>query len=257
MLDFKNWNSKTDRFYKTRKVLAFDLDDTLTTDSRLPHEIVEYFEKLQIAKIKVVIVTGRPAGWADALIKLLPLDGIVCENGAVIFSWKNGQLKKKKREAPQRFFFDLEKRTYELNQSQSSREKLLMIQIEILKKIPSVRVASDQFSRLYDLAIDFAEEVSPPLNFLEAQEIANIFLKQGAQAKVSSIHVNGWFGDFSKKSGLKFLVEKQWGLRFLENVAYVGDSPNDGSMFEAVDCSIGVANLKSFIGKVIFQSLNI
>ena len=67
----------------------------------------------------------------------------------------------------------------------------------VLEEIPKSRVAKDQFSRLFDLAIDFCEE-PPDLGLEVAHDIAAIFKRMGAKAKVSSIHVNGWFGDYDK-----------------------------------------------------------
>jgi len=67
-------------------------------------------------------------------------------------------------------------------------------------------VAKDQFSRLYDLAIDFNEE-EPRLGFEAAYQIQSLCESFGAEAKVSSIHVNVWFGKYDKLSMTQILFE--------------------------------------------------
>ena len=69
----------------------------------------------------------------------------------------------------------------------------------VLAEVPGRRVASDQAYRDADLAIDFCEDV-PPLPQEAVDRIAAIFERFGATAKISSIHVNGWFGSYDKLS---------------------------------------------------------
>ena len=42
-----------------------DIDDTLTHNGRLPALAYESMERLKQADIKVIPITGRPAGWCD------------------------------------------------------------------------------------------------------------------------------------------------------------------------------------------------
>ena len=109
-------------------------------------------------------------------------------------------------------------------------------------------LASDQPYRLADLAVDFCEDV-PALPESEIDRIVAIFERAGAQAKVSSIHVNGWFGDYNKLSMAKTLLADVFGLdweRARDVVIYAGDSPNDEPMFAAFPLSVGVANIQAF-----------
>ena len=229
--------------------MAFDMDDTLTHNGSLPSSILMALEKLQSAGIFTVLVTGRPAGWADALVKLLPFDAVVAENGAVLFWWPQGKAKRQTGVEPKRLFWS--NQGYTPMRPDDLQELLDPICTAVLMKFPKTRVASDQPYRIYDLAIDFAEEVRPPLGLTEARDIQKIFESFGATAKISSIHVNGWFGNFSKVDGLKrVLTEYQMNLK--EHVIYMGDSPNDGPLFETAGISIGVANVAPFLGVVEF-----
>ncbi len=250
--DIRDWTEKSDVHMLTRSVLAFDLDDTLTLDGTLPSFIVSSLEALQKKSIRTVLVSGRSAGWADALIKLLPFDGVVAENGALIFYWPRLKKNKGEREEPQRLFWNED--SFAKSPPKSLGEKKEKAARSILNQFPGTRIASDQPYRLYDLAIDFAEEVNPPLGLDVAKGIQQAFEAQGATAKVSSIHVNGWWGNFSKSEGLKKLLSCfDPSLSLKNDLIYVGDSPNDGPLFDVAGLSVGVANIKDFIGVVDFM----
>jgi hypothetical protein len=114
----------------------------------------------------------------------------------------------------------------------------------LLEEFPQFAIASDQFTRRFDLAIDFAEEVGP-FPIAQAEALAEACRRAGATAKVSSIHVNTWFGDWDKASALRRLLDESYALD-LSRVAYVGDSPNDAPLFAVAGTSVGVANLADF-----------
>ena len=97
----------------------------------------------------------------------------------------------------------------------------------MLREVPGAAVASDQPYRLADLAIDFCEDV-PPLPRTDIDRIVAIFERHGAKAKVSSIHVNGWFGSYDKLTTTRTMMAELFGadlgrdadsLRFLRRFA--------------------------------------
>lgn len=230
-----------------KKVFAFDYDGTLSDErGGFDSHVVAQLERIQKLGIRVVMVTGRPAGWADAIVRMLPFDAVVAENGAVLFEWPCLRMHRSAHDRVRKRYWN------ELHQSwgdsipQAARSALHTVLQESQQRFPQVRAASDQAYRLFDLAIDFAEEVSPALSYDQAFDIARIFEKHGAMAKVSHIHVNGWVGQFDKASGLNELL-KGWSLQAASDLVYFGDSPNDGPLFEIAATSIGVANIKSFI----------
>ncbi|MGH1467594.1 MAG: HAD family hydrolase [Bdellovibrionales bacterium] len=223
------------------KYVFTDIDDTLTTHGRLPSNAYDALWKLHNAGFKVIPVTGRPAGWCEMIARFWPVDGVIGENGGFYFSYKDKKMK--------RHFFNTE------TERKENQTKLEQIKNDVLKNVPGSAVASDQFSRLMDLAIDFCEDV-PALPISEVDKIVSIYEKHGAIAKVSSIHVNGWFGAYSKISMIKEFCEKELSSDFdtiSPQAIFVGDSPNDEPSFEYFKYSVGVANIKKFLPSLKFQ----
>jgi HAD superfamily hydrolase (TIGR01484 family) len=224
-----------DRLRSVRVVMT-DIDDTLTHDGRLPAIAYSALENLQNAGFIVIPVTGRPGGWCDHIARMWPVDGIVGENGALYFR-HDAALGKLIRT-----FWKSE------GERIADRQKLDMIRDEVLEKIPGTALASDQSYRDADLAIDFREDVAP-LSIKDIDRIVGIFEAHGAQAKVSSIHVNGWFGDYNKLAMTRRLLSDEFEIDIdaaNETIVFLGDSPNDDPMFEFFKLSIGVANIMDF-----------
>jgi hydroxymethylpyrimidine pyrophosphatase-like HAD family hydrolase len=76
---------------------------------------------------------------------------------------------------------------------------------------------------------------------------------KGAIAKISSIHVNTWFGRYTKIEGIRHLLHqagKDLGLPDFDSLIFVGDSPNDEPMFGAFELSVGVANVKPYLARL-------
>ena len=218
-----------------RYVLA-DIDDTLTVNGRLPADVFAAMERLQQENRRVVPITGRPAGWCDHIARMWPVDAVVGENGAFFFRYDDGRRKMQRR------YYKSEK------QRASDRHKLEKLKADILKKVPGCRVSADQAYREADLAIDYCEDI-PPLSVKDVDKIVSCFEKAGAHAKVSSIHVNGWFGKYDKLTMTKLLFEEvyQENLDDIKSgVIFIGDSPNDAPMFAYFPNSVGVANVLQF-----------
>jgi HAD superfamily hydrolase (TIGR01484 family) len=220
------------------RFLFTDIDDTLTDHGQLGPAAYEALWRLQESGIEVIPVTGRPAGWCEMIARFWPVHGIVGENGGFYFRYHDKKMKR-------HFVFD--DATQEAN-----RAKLDLISKEVVSSVPGCAIASDQFSRLMDLAVDFAEDVKP-MSEKEIDRIVAVFEKHGAQAKVSSIHVNGWFGDYNKLSMCKEYVKRELKMdldKDNEMFAFSGDSPNDEPMFEFFKNSFAVANIKNFITRI-------
>ncbi len=242
MKNISEWTPANDPSFFDKDILAFDLDDTLTQNLVLNIETMTLLEEAQKNGLKTVLVTGRPFGWADALVRLLPFSAAIAENGAIIFEKIDAS-----SENVDCWFWTAAKGYSKDLVPQERMGELHSLRTEVLKMFPRVKIASDQAARIYDVAFDFAERVHPKLSFKQAQEIADYCEAKGFTAKVSSIHVNVWRGMFSKREALEFLIEGIWEKNLQNNVLYVGDSPNDAPLFAAVDASVGVSNIRSFL----------
>ncbi|MEE8350656.1 MAG: HAD-IIB family hydrolase [Rhodospirillales bacterium] len=232
----KSLDQFSDDARRSIKTVLCDIDDTLTTDGHLTANAYGTLERLQGAGVLVLPITGRPAGWCDHIARMWPVDAVVGENGAFYF----------------RYDHDTQTFTKTFHATDGvraeNRKRLDALRDEILSAVPGSAVASDQLYREADLAIDFCEDV-PRLGDGDVALIVKIFEAAGAIAKVSSVHVNGWFGDYDKLSMTGRALEECFKIDIeadKETIVFVGDSPNDEPMFEFFPHAVGVANIRDF-----------
>ena len=229
-----------DHLARSVRVVLSDIDDTLTTDGQLPAAAYMALERLHDAGLIVIPITGRPAGWCDLIARLWPVDAIVGENGALYFAYDRDA-----RIMRQHYWANAEERA-------ANRRKLDQLMSEILTAVPGAGVASDQPYRVADLAIDFCEDVER-LPDAEVDRIVGLFHAAGAQAKVSSIHVNGWFGAYDKLTMTRTVLDREFGIDLdaeRDTIVFAGDSPNDEPMFRHFPLSVGVANIRDFLHRI-------
>jgi len=213
-----------------------DIDDTLTIEGRLVPRVLPVMAEAQARGLKVVPITGRPGGWVDHIARCWPVDGVVGENGGLWY-WFDGQ------KLQRRFFQPQPVRD-------ANRERLKTLAGTILNAVPGTALASDQPYRELDLAIDFREDV-PELGPDSIAAIVQEFERADATCKVSSIHVNGWYGAFDKLEGVRRFHQDRFGTPIdFDRWAFFGDSANDEPMFGAFKHSIGVANVAHFLDRM-------
>lgn len=220
-----------------------DIDDTITTNGQLSAAAYAALERLHAAGLSVVPITGRPAGWCDHIARMWPVDAVVGENGAFYFRYDHAA------RTMQRQFVDAPEIRAQ------HRAALAGIAAEILAAVPGAAIAADQHYRETDLAIDFCEDV-PRLPDAAVQRIVAIMQDRGLTAKISSIHVNGWFGSYDKLAMTRRLYAECFGTDLdTTRVYYVfaGDSPNDAPMFGYFPHAVGVANVRAFAGRLAHQ----
>ena len=218
------------------RAVLVDIDDTLTVNGRLVGRAFQALEDLRKAGVFVAPVTGRPAGWCDLIARQWPVDGVVGENGAFYYAYDEGERRMR--------------RVYALGEAEREANRLAYDALaeEIMAAVPGCAIASDQPFRLADLAIDFCEDV-PALGREEVRKIKALFERAGATAKISSIHVNGWFGRYDKLTMTRKFLRDIGGLDIdeeRERVLFCGDSPNDAPMFAHFPNACGVANVREY-----------
>lgn len=227
--------------WRSIRYLLTDYDGTLTSNGRLPAAGYSALQRLQQTGLVTVLVTGGPAGMGHHMARSWPLDATIAESGAVYYRYQTAAA----RLITRYWKSDPERDT--------DRDSLNRLKQQILSQVPGAALASDQTFRVADLAIDIREDVNPPLPAADIERIVAIFEQGGARAKVSSIHVNGWFGDYDKLAMSKILFREQFGVeldRIREQAVFVGDAANDALMFEFFPHSVGVANVRDYLSEL-------
>ncbi|AVS72609.1 HAD family hydrolase [Paracidovorax avenae] len=221
-----------------------DIDDTLTTDGAITADALDALQALRDAGLAVIPVTGRPAGWSEPFALSWPVHAIVAENGAVAMVPAGGPGTPVLRKLYQQ---DAATRAVQYARMQQVLER-------IEGEVPGARRATDSAGRECDIAIDHSEFTHLPQAAIDA--VVQRMRAEGMHATVSSIHINGWYGDHDKLAGARWIVRELFGRRLDEEIGrwvYVGDSTNDQKMFEAFHHSVGVANVTRFVPQLVHR----
>lgn len=215
---------------KVRFVLT-DFDDTLTLGGKLPEQTLTALYRLQNAGIAVIPVTGGCAGWSDMMTRILPVSGVISEGGGVFMTRSSDSVH-------YQYFYD------EASMRVTQAALLAMVEPR-LKRFEYLRLAKDQAYRLTDVAIDYAQDVQPPAE--QEKEVLLAELRAlGLNTKASSIHINVCQEGVDKYAMAHKVLNEKFNLspeQQRADVLYVGDAPNDESMFAQFPVSIGVANI--------------
>ncbi|MBC7954445.1 MAG: HAD family phosphatase [Cytophagales bacterium] len=210
-----------------------DIDDTLTTEGHITPEAMQGLLDLRSAQVPVIAITGRPMGWSEPFARDWPVDAIVAENGAVALFPEGDTLRVEyAQDAPAR---------------EHNAHRLRAVAQRVLREVPGATLSQDSPGRVTDIAIDHNEfaHLSP----LQIDQVVRVMQQEGMNATVSSIHINGWFGEHTKLTGARWIVQRLLGRALDSETAkwvYVGDSTNDQQMFGHFPLSVGVANLMQF-----------
>src|SRR5438045_8564016 len=113
------------------RFVLLDIDDTLTTEGRLSADAYAALERLSQHGLRVIPVTGRPAGWCDMIARFWPVDAVIGENGAFYFRYDH-----QARVMTRRFWLSAEERD-------AARRRLDRLGGEILAAVPGAPVAAD------------------------------------------------------------------------------------------------------------------
>nr|MBP6854595.1 HAD family hydrolase [Rhodoferax sp.] len=130
--------------------------------------------------------------------------------------------------------------------------RMQAVAAQVLREVPDARLAQDSPGRETDVAIDHSEFTHLPGESI--QRVVDILRGEGMSATVSSIHINGWFGDHDRRVGARWILQALWNRDLdqeLQRWVYVGDSTNDQRMFEVFDNSVGVANIRRFLPELV------
>lgn len=210
-----------------------DIDDTLTTEGAVAPDVVSALGALRAAGLHVIPITGRPVGWSEPFALAWPVDAIVAENGAVALMRRAGALHK--------LYMQPEA------ERAANYRRMQEVAARVAREVPGAVLSEDSPGRETDIAFDHSEFTHLPQDRIDA--VVALMRAEGMNATVSSIHINGWYGNHSKLEGARWIVRELLGRDLdaeLAHWAYVGDSTNDVLMFEHFAHSIGVANIARF-----------
>ena len=252
--------------------LFTDIDDTLTTHGAITPDALQALADLRAAGLHVVAITGRSAGWSEPFAAAWPVDAIVAENGAVALIPSSeegrpaagppqGRLRplggQRRHEVPSVGATErapagrsvLSKRyRQEAATRAANQARMQAVLLRIEREIAGARRAADSPGRECDIAIDHGEFTQ--LGEARIAAVLALMHSEGMHASVSSIHINGWYGEHDKLAGARWIVRELWRRTLDDEIdrwACVGDSTNDQTMFAAFAHSIGVANIARFV----------
>ena len=212
------------------RLIASDVDGTLTHNGKFSSDFISTLLDLQSTGIKVLLVTGRSAGWVSALVNYLPVAGAIAENGG-LFLQPNGQQ-------------DLLSSIPNL-----SRHRILLENTfhHIKQKFPNLQTSADNQFRITDWTFDVNDLSADDIHTISAQcdLMGWSFTYSNVQCHIKPVHQD-------KATGLETVLKSRFPEINLQQVLTIGDSPNDEAMFNPAKfpISVGVANVCHYQDKM-------
>ncbi|MBW4444190.1 MAG: Cof-type HAD-IIB family hydrolase [Plectolyngbya sp. WJT66-NPBG17] len=210
---------------KSIRLIATDMDGTLTIDQKFTPQLLQAFDRLNQAGIAVLIVTGRSAGWVSGLAHYLPIVGAIAENGGLFYQGETQEL------------------LMSIADLKLHRQKLAEVFLELRSYFPQIQESSDNIFRLTDWTFDVAG-----LNTSDLKQLDVLCQKNGFGFTYSNIQCHIKLAQQDKAQGLIKTLNNHFSQYELEQIATIGDSPNDESLFDSArfPMSIGVANIQHY-----------
>jgi HAD superfamily hydrolase (TIGR01484 family) len=216
------------------QLVAADIDGTLTSGGKFTTQLLQAIDLLNAKGIKLLLVTGRSAGWVSAITNYLPVAGAIAENGGVYFQ----------RDCSS---FDFITR---IESIEAHRADLANRFWELQAHYPQIEESSDNQFRITDWTFDVAG-----LTARELTEIADRCQQWGYSFTFSTVQCH--IKPQRQAKGVAILQVLK--LYFPElkptQLITVGDSPNDDTMFdrELFPHSVGVANIQHYTTQLAHQ----
>ncbi|MDF1484469.1 HAD-IIB family hydrolase [Ramlibacter sp. H39-3-26] len=229
--------------------LLTDIDDTLTTAGAITPDALQALGNLKAAGLHVAAITGRPVGWSAPFAAAWPIDAIVAESGAVALLPDTSQIGLQRPPNLRGQLSKIYQQDAATRTANFTRMQAVLARIE--REVPGAKRATDSAGRECDIAIDHSEFTHLPQSAID--QVVALMRSEGMHATVSSIHINGWYGDHDKLTGARWIVRMLWGRDLdaeIDRWVYVGDSTNDQKMFERFPLSVGVANVRRFASQL-------
>jgi len=208
------------------RLIASDMDGTLTQSEKFDARLFQTLTQLKTAGIDVLIVTGRSAGWVQAIATYLPVVGAISENGG-LFYWHGN---------PQPNFIA------DLNLDRHRQQLHRVFQL-LLKDFPQLIESADNRFRLTDWTFDVEG-----LTQIEITKINEICHSEGYGFTYSTIQCHIKPLEQNKAIALNKVITEHFSHLKPGEIVTIGDSPNDESLFnpQQFPVSAGVANILQY-----------
>lgn len=216
------------------RLIATDMDGTLTENGQFTSELLMALESLVNNNINILIVTGRSAGWVNAIANYLPIAGAIAENGGLYYSNQNNTVEL----------------ITNLDDVEKHRGQLKQIFQLLQSKFPQIKESIDNSFRLTDWTFDIGALTPKELQIME-----DICQDAGYGFTYSTVQCHIKPQQQDKALGLKHVIQKYFPGLTQDQVVTVGDSPNDESLFnqDLFPLSVGVANIAHYSDCLLYQ----
>jgi HAD superfamily hydrolase (TIGR01484 family) len=226
----------TDNSFKNLRLVATDMDGTLTRRGKFTSSLLQSLEDLSTAHIPVLIVTGRSAGWVSGLVSYLPVAGAIAENGGLFYP-TDSEYPVALTRIPDRV---------------EHRQQLADAFQRLQSKFPHIQESSDNRFRVTDWTFDNRDLTRSQLEHLD-----ELCSAMGWGFTYSSVQCHIKPVSQDKATGLMQVLHDYFPQYTSEQVLTVGDSPNDASLFnpQLFPLSVGVANVLDYASQLVYQPL--
>lgn len=216
------------------RLVATDMDGTLTKEGKFSAKLLQALENLDAAGMKVLIVTGRSAGWMSGICHLMPVVGAIAENGGLFYS----------------SLYEEPMILTPIPELASHRQSLSVAFTALKTKFPQIQESADNRFRITDWTFDVAA-FSPN----ELQIMTDLCQEMGWGFTYSNVQCHIKPQGQDKGRGLLAVLRAYLPELSPEQVVTVGDSPNDQSLFDPdyFDVSVGVANVLRYANQLQHQ----
>ncbi|MBP0022150.1 MAG: HAD family phosphatase [Cyanobacteria bacterium SBLK] len=215
------------QFFREIRLIATDMDGTLTKDEKFTPALFQALESLAEAKIDVLVTTGRSAGWVHGVKHYFPIVGAIAENGGVFYPHDS----------------DTPQILTPLPSIPEHRQQLAAMFHQLQVKFPQLQEAEDNRYRLTDWTFSVER-----LSDRDLETIAHFCHEQGWGFTYSTVqcHIKPLSQD--KATGLEVLLDRYFSHLTPSQLVTIGDSPNDESLFNSdrFPHSVGVANVLEY-----------
>lgn len=216
------------------RFIATDMDGTLTKQGKFSAAVLQAIEALMTAGVKVLIVTGRSAGWVSGLSSLMPVVGAIAENGGLFYPAGSEQ------PVLLTAIADVTRH----------RQDLSLVFQQLKRKFPKIEESGDNRFRITDWTFDVAN-----LTLDELGIMGNLCHEMGWGFTYSNVQCHIKPQGQEKAIALLKLLQEYFPDYSPNQVVTVGDSPNDESLFDQryFPISVGVANVMKYVNQLQYQ----